>query len=91
MIGAEASVKKAIQWLKDSYQLSESANKVVTVGLGNSNRDLEMLEAVDIPVLIASKKEIDFNLVNREWCTIQANGLSGWVQAINHICEEYLH
>jgi mannosyl-3-phosphoglycerate phosphatase len=92
LVGAEASVKEAVNWLKTNYQPLNPLAKVVTVGLANSNNsnnDLEMLEAVDIPVMIANQKEIDSNLIVKEWRTTGATGLAGWVEAVNVICQEY--
>lgn len=91
LLGAGASVKKAISWLKDSYCLSEPNKQIVTVGLGYSHHDLEMLQAVDIPILIAPQPDLKLDLVKQEWRT-KTKGLSGWIEAINTvdtICEEY--
>ena len=58
--------------------------------LFNPNDDLEMLEAVDIPILIANNnREVTSDLENKQWQTTQLSGLAGWVEAINTVCEEY--
>ena len=87
LVGREASIKTAIQWLKDHYQPSDTS-KIVTVGLSNSSDNLEMLEAVDIPIVIARQEEIN-SQSNQKWRTTQASGLAGWVEAINAIFDEY--
>lgn len=91
LLGAEASVKKAISWLKNNY-LSEPSKQVVTVGLGYSHHDLEMLQAVDIPIVIPSQSNLGLDLAQQKWRIWQTQGLAGWIEAINAIdtiCQEY--
>ena len=57
LIGNTAGKGKAVRWLLEQYQ---SADQVVTVGLGNSPNDLGMLEVVDYPIIIPGKKRSPF-------------------------------
>ena len=81
LIGANAGKGKAVNWLLKNYQTSDSTNKVVTVGLGNSPNDLEMLESVDIPFVIASQKGVHPGLKNKGWKVPNSPGSQGWAEA----------
>ena len=85
LIGAEAGKGKAVQWLLQRYKPVATSPKITTVGLGNSPNDLEMLEAVDIPIVIASKKGVHPGLANRNWKVPISNGSQGWKEAIEEI------
>lgn len=85
LIGAAAGKGKAVEWLLSQYKAPTEAEKITTVGLGNSPNDLEMLETVDIPIVIASKKGIHPGLANRGWKTPKSDGSRGWAKAINEI------
>lgn len=85
LIGAAAGKGKAVQWLLAHYQLTLELTKITTVGLGNSPNDLEMLEAVDIPIVIPSQKGVHPELGARGWKVPNAHGSEGWAEAVSEI------
>ena len=87
ILGKNASVGDAVQWLIEHYQPETVPDKIVTIGLGNSYQDLAMLEKMDIPVVIASKTGIDSNLAGKGWKTSKSPGCQGWAEAIKEICQ----
>ncbi|MDJ0746375.1 MAG: HAD-IIB family hydrolase [Xenococcaceae cyanobacterium MO_167.B27] len=89
LIGVEAGKGKAVTWLLKHYQSTTDQDKIITVGLGNSPNDLEMLEAVDISIVIASKKGIHPGLANRGWQVPKSPGSIGWAEAVTEILERY--
>ncbi|GAB4230601.1 MAG: mannosyl-3-phosphoglycerate phosphatase-related protein [Stanieria sp.] len=90
LIDAQAGKGKAVRWLMSNYQLLAENEEVITVGLGNSPNDLEMLEVVDIPIVIASARGVHPGLVSRGWQVASAPGSQGWAKAVTTICEQYL-
>jgi mannosyl-3-phosphoglycerate phosphatase len=90
LIDAQVGKGKAVRWLMSNYQLLAEDEKVITVGLGNSPNDLEMLEIVDIPIVIASVRGVHPGLVSRGWQVAPAPGSQGWAKAVTAICEQYL-
>ncbi|BAU66617.1 HAD-superfamily hydrolase [Stanieria sp. NIES-3757] len=90
LIDAQAGKGKAVRWLMSNYQLLAEDEKVITVGLGNSPNDVEMLEAVDIPIVIASVRGVHPGLVSRGWQVAPAPGSQGWAKAVAAIYEQYL-
>ncbi len=85
LIGAEAGKGRAVNWLLQQYKSTVAPSNITTVGLGNSPNDLEMLEAVDIPIVIGSKKGVHPGLANRNWKVPNSNGSKGWAEAIEDI------
>lgn len=90
LIDAQAGKGKAVRWLMSNYQLLAEDEEVITVGLGNSPNDLEMLEVVNIPIVIASGRGVHPGLVSRGWQVAPAPGSQGWAKAVTAICEQYL-
>jgi mannosyl-3-phosphoglycerate phosphatase len=90
LIGADAGKGKAVNWLLNYYRSTVSTDKIVTIGLGNSPNDLEMLETVDIPIAIASQQGIHPDLANRGWLVPQSPGAAGWAEAVADILEKNL-
>ena len=91
LIGANAGKGKAVTWLLQNYQTSSPTDKLVTVGLGNSPNDLEMLESVDIPLVIASKKGIHPGLKDRGWEVPNSPGSQGWAEATAKIYQRFFN
>ncbi|AFZ35033.1 mannosyl-3-phosphoglycerate phosphatase family [Stanieria cyanosphaera PCC 7437] len=89
LIDAQAGKGKAVRWLMSNHQLL-AEEEVITVGLGNSPNDLEMLEAVDIPIVIASVQGVHPGLVSKGWQVAPAPGSQGWAEAVAAIYEQYL-
>lgn len=84
VMGSGAGKGKAVDWLKKNYQ-SKNSDKLTTVGLGSTERDLPLLEAVDIPIIIPTASGIDSSFANRGWQTASDTGTAGWVKAIARI------
>jgi len=82
LIGGNAGKGKAVRWLINYYQSLTPGEKIVTVGLGNSPNDLEMLETVDHPIIIPGNKGPDPGLVGRGWEVAPVPGSLGWTQAV---------
>ncbi|MEQ8463168.1 HAD-IIB family hydrolase [Coleofasciculus sp. E1-EBD-02] len=85
LIGAGAGKGKAVQWLVDSYQSAQPDAKITTLGLGNSPNDLEMLEAVDSPVIVPGNKGIHPGLSGKGWQVAPAPGSQGWAEAVRGV------
>ncbi|MGK7933387.1 MAG: HAD-IIB family hydrolase [Microcystaceae cyanobacterium] len=85
LISAQAGKGKAVQWLQKHYQWPNPTGNKVTIGLGNSPNDLEMLETVDIPVIIPGHKGVHSGLEGKPWQVADAVGCQGWVQAVTSI------
>ncbi|MEQ9549433.1 MAG: HAD-IIB family hydrolase [Coleofasciculus sp. G3-WIS-01] len=83
LIGAGAGKGKAVQWLVDSCQSAQPDAKITTLGLGNSPNDLEMLKAVDIPVIVPGNKGIHPGLSGKGWQVAPAPGAQGWAEAVS--------
>lgn len=88
IIGKEAGVAMAIDWLKKNYQVIEG--DLHTVGLGNKKQDLAWLEAVDIPVIIPTENEVFSCSEGRDWQISQQTDVAGWAESIRNICRQYL-
>lgn len=84
LLGAEAGKGKAVKWLMSNYvaENSPSDEKIVTIGLGNSPNDIEMLEAVDIAIVIPSRKGVHPGLANRGWQVAPFLGSAGWAEIL---------
>lgn len=90
--GKGAAVKKLQQYYQQNYQqtaATDSAEKMITVGLGNSPNDLEMLEAVDIPIVIPSRKGPHPGLADRGWQVAPVHGPTGWAIMVQEICDRF--
>jgi mannosyl-3-phosphoglycerate phosphatase len=90
LIGSGAGKGKAVEWLKQHYRGLDSSEKLVTIGLGNSPNDIEMLENVDLPVVIPGKKGAHPQLEKRGWQIAIAEGSKGWAIAVAELCDRYL-
>ena len=80
LLGSGAGKGRATRWLIERY-LPASA-PMVTVGLGNSPNDLEMLETVDIPLIIPGRSGPHPELAKRGWYVAAAPGAQGWAEAV---------
>lgn len=83
LISINSGKGKAVNWLMENYQFKDE--KIITVGLGNSPNDLPMLENVDIPIIIPSKKGIHSGLQGKSWKIASSPGCKGWTQSIEEI------
>jgi mannosyl-3-phosphoglycerate phosphatase len=84
LLSAEAGKGKAVKWLMSNYlaENNSSDGEIVTIGLGNSPNDIEMLEAVDIAIVIPSRKGVHPGLENRGWQIAPLPGSAGWAQVL---------
>jgi mannosyl-3-phosphoglycerate phosphatase len=87
IIGGNANQGKAVVWLKQNYQAS-STEPLITVGLGSTEQDLPLLEAVDIPVIIPLDQGVHPSFANKNWRIASSSGLAGWLEAIEQICSD---
>lgn len=86
LIGHNAGKGKAVRWLIEGFG---GNGDVVTVGLGNSPNDLEMLEAVDRPIVVPDRLgRVHRGLDDRGWQVAPAAGCQGWAQAVKAILDE---
>lgn len=81
----------AVKRLKKEYQKNEPGTEWVTIGLGDSFNDIELLEAVDYPVLIKNP------VTNQPYVEDMKNifqsslpGPEGWNEAISKLMKEIL-
>lgn len=74
---------KTINWLFKKYQEMEPDTDWITIGLGDSYNDIEMLESVDYPVLITNPgtKQPDLSEIKHLYKT-QMPGPQGWNEAV---------
>jgi len=87
---------QAVQWLIKQYHLNQNGANTnnsedgcyKTIALGDSHNDAAMLAVVDYPVLVASKKKIDFDIPTRQpLFETQGLGPVGWNEAIMALLE----
>ena len=80
LLGSGAGKGRATRWLIERYL--NALAPAVTVGLGNSPNDLEMLETVDIPLVIPGPSGPHPELTKRGWYVATAPGAQGWAEAV---------
>lgn len=80
---------RAVELLQKTYEQTY-ATRYVTVGIGDSRNDLEMLQAVDVPILVMGKNR-RYNRYLREKVSpilAGAPGPHGWRRALGRILRE---
>lgn len=82
LIGQGAGKGRAVQLLIKAYRSRFSDQPLTTIGLGNSPNDLEMLEAVDVPIVIPGKHGPHPDLADRNWTVAPAIGSQGWARVM---------
>ncbi len=81
----------AMNWLLEQYQQLEPDTEWITVALGDSFNDVQMLEAAHIPVLIHNPHGTAPNLSHlRQLISPSHTGPRGWNEAINQIIDTQL-
>jgi mannosyl-3-phosphoglycerate phosphatase len=79
---------RAVNIIKKLYQ--KQFGKLVTIGLGDSPNDIEMLQNVDYPVVV-QKKDGSYNreVINKVKVCIKADGIGpdGWNKAVIELLE----
>jgi len=74
---------RAIQWLLKCYQDREPETQWLSMGLGDSDNDIRMLESVDYPVLVKNPSIRQPDVSHIENIQITAlPGPAGWNQAV---------
>lgn len=73
----------AVEWLIEKYRNAEPGTEWITVGIGDSFNDIQMLEVVDYPVLISNIKtrQPDLSRINNLQRP-RLPGPAGWNQAV---------
>ena len=90
LIGPDAGKGNAVKRLVALYQSILPADEtIVTIGLGNSPNDLDMLENVDHPIVLPGVKGPHAQLGNRGWQIAPAPAPQGWVDAVITICQQF--
>ena len=86
LMGKSAGKGKAVQFLVHKYSEAYRGERIVTVGLGDSPNDLEMLEVVDKPIIIPNKRGKPHPLLLKRGWTVAANTApEGWAESIAEI------
>ena len=80
LLGSGAGKGRATRWLIERYL--PALSPVITIGLGNSPNDLDMLETVDIPLIIPGKSGPHPELAKRGWYVATEPGAKGWAEAV---------
>ena len=83
IVGGDASKKTAIEWLLQNYSSLQSEKKITSVGIGTSDRDVELLGAVDVPVVVPNNEEIEQNLAKSHYKIVSSSDFAGWLEALD--------
>ncbi len=90
LIGPEAGKGNAVKRLVELYQSILPADEtIVTIGLGNSPNDLDMLDHVDHPIVLPGVKGPHPQLSERGWEVAPSPAPQGWVEAVTAICKRF--
>ncbi|MFG6094014.1 HAD-IIB family hydrolase [Leptothoe sp. ISB3NOV94-8A] len=90
LIGPEAGKGNAVKRLVALYQsILPPEETIVTIGLGNSPNDLDMLEHVDHPIVLPGVQGPHPQLGNRSWEIAPSPAPQGWVEAVTSICQQF--
>lgn len=86
LIGGDAGKGTAVRRLTEFYRATLPAGcPITTVGLGNSPNDLEMLEAVDIPIVLPGKSGPHPQLADQGWKVAPAPAPEGWAAVVEEV------
>ncbi|MEM9769655.1 MAG: haloacid dehalogenase, partial [Cyanobacteria bacterium P01_D01_bin.71] len=90
LIGGSAGKGIAVHRLAELYATTFAAGeKIVTVGLGNSPNDLDMLENVDRAIVLPGASGPHLQLGNRGWTIAPQPAPEGWAIAVKQILAEF--
>lgn len=90
LIGPDAGKGNAVKRLVALYKsILPPDETIVTIGLGNSPNDLDMLENVDHPIVLPGVKGPHPQLGNQGWQIAPSPAPQGWVDAITAICQQF--
>jgi len=86
LIGGEAGKGLAVHRLVELHQAQTGlSTPVVTIGLGNSPNDLDMLENVDYPIVLPGESGPHPQLADRRWRVAPASAPEGWQRAVEQM------
>ena len=89
LIGGEAGKGVAVHRLVELFQEKHpDSTDVITIGLGNSPNDLDMLENVDHPIVLPGQNGPHPRLADRGWRIAPAAAPEGWQLAVETILAE---
>ncbi|MEB3268028.1 MAG: HAD-IIB family hydrolase [Leptolyngbya sp.] len=92
LIGPEAGKGVAVHQLAALYgSLLGAGEALVTVGLGNSPNDLDMLENTDIAIVLPGAAGPHPRLGDRGWRIAPAPAPAGWAAAVEAVLAEFAH
>ncbi|NEQ53837.1 MAG: HAD-IIB family hydrolase [Leptolyngbya sp. SIO3F4] len=90
LIGPEAGKGNAVKRLVSLYQsILPPDETIVTIGLGNSPNDLDMLENVDHSIVLPGVNGPHPQLSDRGWEIAPSPAPQGWVEAVTAICQKF--
>lgn len=83
---SEVNKGMGVKWLKKQYEKLEPGTQWITVALGDSFNDVQMLESVDYPVLISNPdaRQPDVSHIKNLFRP-QLPGPAGWNEAVLHL------
>lgn len=85
---ADVDKGQTLLWLKKQYQTFQPETEFITIGLGDSFNDVQMLEVVDYPVLISNTEINQPDLSYLPNITVtNSPGPEGWGEAVLAILE----
>ena len=88
VVGGGAGKEQAIKWFQENYQSANGA-EIITVGLGSTAQDLDLLEAVDRPIIIPAQTGVAPDLANKNWQIETETGSVAWIKAIAKLINSY--
>ncbi|MEM6255883.1 MAG: HAD-IIB family hydrolase [Cyanobacteria bacterium P01_D01_bin.156] len=90
LIGPEAGKGNAVERLVDLYRsIWPPEETIVTIGLGNSPNDLDMLAHVDHPIILPGVNGAHPQLAEQGWEVAPSIAPQGWIEAIVSICQRF--
>lgn len=90
LIGGGAGKGLAVHQLVELYKPTLAAGQaIVTVGLGNSPNDLDMLENVDRAIVLPGASGPHPQLGDRGWAIAPQPAPEGWASAVNQVLTEF--
>jgi mannosyl-3-phosphoglycerate phosphatase len=82
---------EAVPYLLERFREAQPEARFSTVALGDSENDVPMLEAVDLPVVLRNKHGKSLELPRRNGVLYtSAPGPEGWAEAMEHLIEREL-
>lgn len=89
LIGQNGGKGQAVQWLVAQYKKKQPSSTWVTIGLGNSPNDLDMLQVVDYPIIIPGTQGAHRELKSMGWRVAPAPGSQGWAAIVSELYGDF--